>query len=419
MKKIFLILITITLGFGCATTKNANFDILKEAEKGGANVTISGVGDNNTSPASTTYIEGETAGGTSEHFTIANMGKAITFSVMLGYGTGVTTALAIDIGSAGAPVVFNGDAGQPSAIDLLNATNFPSTVTLDTEWDTPAEINAVLETTENITASTDPYAITATGDWNDYSVYWLKVSADADNTDITLTETGLPASGVRTIAIVQNAAANTLIMSDDAGIQNLSPDTWIGEQGDLIVLYYDSTQWQELYRCSVNALFASLDMSGGTLYVPNGANPTIDAAGKVGADTSPGAGSGFRFYGDQAYQLPGRQYGPPIIVKDPDADSDYPVFRAAQAITIVAVHYLCTGGTSWTGQLQEADANGGSGADTQAADTTASAGTTSNVTSFSNASIDAGDIINLKTTSISGTPTNIFVQFEFTVDLVN
>jgi hypothetical protein len=42
-----------------------------------------------------------------------------------GLGTGVATALANNIGSAGAPIVFNGDAGTPSALVLTNATGLP------------------------------------------------------------------------------------------------------------------------------------------------------------------------------------------------------------------------------------------------------------------------------------------------------
>jgi uncharacterized protein YjbI with pentapeptide repeats len=46
-----------------------------------------------------------------------------------GLGTGIATALAIAVGSAGAPVVFNGAGGTPSSISLTNATNVPSDAT--------------------------------------------------------------------------------------------------------------------------------------------------------------------------------------------------------------------------------------------------------------------------------------------------
>jgi hypothetical protein len=46
-----------------------------------------------------------------------------------GLGTGVATALAVAVGSAGAPVVFNGAGGTPSSINLTNATNTPTDAT--------------------------------------------------------------------------------------------------------------------------------------------------------------------------------------------------------------------------------------------------------------------------------------------------
>lgn len=42
-----------------------------------------------------------------------------------GLGTGVGAALALNVGSAGAPVVFNGAGGTPSSITLTNATGLP------------------------------------------------------------------------------------------------------------------------------------------------------------------------------------------------------------------------------------------------------------------------------------------------------
>jgi hypothetical protein len=42
-----------------------------------------------------------------------------------GLGTGVATALGVNIGSAGAPVLFNGAGGTPSSLVLTNATGLP------------------------------------------------------------------------------------------------------------------------------------------------------------------------------------------------------------------------------------------------------------------------------------------------------
>lgn len=46
-------------------------------------------------------------------------------SGVAGLGTGIATALAIAVGSAGAPVLFNGAGGTPSSLTLTNATGLP------------------------------------------------------------------------------------------------------------------------------------------------------------------------------------------------------------------------------------------------------------------------------------------------------
>jgi hypothetical protein len=48
-------------------------------------------------------------------------------------GTGVATALAVDVGSAGAPVLFNGAGGTPSSLTLTNATGLPMAAQSDQE----------------------------------------------------------------------------------------------------------------------------------------------------------------------------------------------------------------------------------------------------------------------------------------------
>jgi hypothetical protein len=47
-----------------------------------------------------------------------------------GLGTGIATALGINVGTAGAPVLFNGAGGTPSSISLINATGVPAVTSL-------------------------------------------------------------------------------------------------------------------------------------------------------------------------------------------------------------------------------------------------------------------------------------------------
>lgn len=72
------------------------------------------------------YTNGQAASGSNNGFlssanwtTFNNKQSAITF------GTGVQTALGVNIGSAGAPVLFNGAGGTPSSITLTNGTGLP------------------------------------------------------------------------------------------------------------------------------------------------------------------------------------------------------------------------------------------------------------------------------------------------------
>lgn len=51
--------------------------------------------------------------------------SAVALGGITGLGIGVATTLAINIGSAGAPVVLNGAAGTPSSLTLTNATGLP------------------------------------------------------------------------------------------------------------------------------------------------------------------------------------------------------------------------------------------------------------------------------------------------------
>jgi len=72
------------------------------------------------SPSFTTPALGTPASGTLTNAT----GLPISTGVS-GLGTGVATALAANVGSAGAPVLFNGALGTPSSGTLTNATGLP------------------------------------------------------------------------------------------------------------------------------------------------------------------------------------------------------------------------------------------------------------------------------------------------------
>lgn len=64
------------------------------------------------------------AGGTPSSLTLTNA-TGLPRTSITGLGTGVATALGVNIGSAGAPVLFNGAGGTPSSLTLTSATGLP------------------------------------------------------------------------------------------------------------------------------------------------------------------------------------------------------------------------------------------------------------------------------------------------------
>lgn len=70
-----------------------------------------------------------------------------------GLGTGVATALGVNIGSAGAPVLFNGAGGTPSSITLTNASGTAASLTAGNVT-TNANLTGPITSTGNATAVT-------------------------------------------------------------------------------------------------------------------------------------------------------------------------------------------------------------------------------------------------------------------------
>jgi len=140
------------------------------------------------------------------------------------------------------------------------------------------------------------------------------------------------------------------------------------------------------------------------------ANATTDAEGEITIDTTTDQ---LRYYGAAQKVLPSVQYAS-FVIPAPVATDDILIMKAPYGMTLTGVDCIVQGTTSITGQLQECSATGGDCADTDSDITCDADGAAADGT-FSNGSIDSGDWILWKTTSVSGTPTFLTVTFKFTV----
>lgn len=152
--------------------------------------------------------------------------------------------------------------------------------------------------------------------------------------------------------------------------------------------------------------------------IPSGANPTIDAAGEIGIDTSATTGSAIRFYGDATYTLPAYQRTA-LVLDTPTSASDYEIGSFPANFTIKAIRVLAVGGTNIIGGLQECDANGLNCVAVDSDITATAATTATDDGSLTNPTIDAGDQLQWLTTSVSGSVTRAVITIYYVYDAVN
>lgn len=135
-----------------------------------------------------------------------------------------------------------------------------------------------------------------------------------------------------------------------------------------------------------------------SLTLPQGASPTVDAAGEVAVDTT---SDQLIFYGSAKHVVTGK-YQENFVVKSPADSDDFLLFKARQAITVTDIHVIAQGGTSISVDIQECDSAGANCSTVDAAITADTDGAEDDGT-LSNPSIDAGDWVKVVLGAPSGT----------------
>lgn len=156
------------------------------------------------------------------------------------------------------------------------------------------------------------------------------------------------------------------------------------------------------------------------LKLPNGANPTVDAAGKIAIDTSATTGSAIRFYGDATYTLPAWQ-SKGFILDTPTTASNYNMPIWPQNITIQQIKILTVGpsGSTLTGAFSNCNSNGLSCTQIGMSITATADTSQSDNGALTNTALTAGNVLRWNTSAVSGAVTSDTITWFYTFDAVN
>lgn len=151
-------------------------------------------------------------------------------------GTGILTALGINIGSAGAPILFNGTGGTPSSIGLANGTGLPESGVTNLTADLAAR--ALKNPSTRVITTSDTPTNADDGNWVEYN------SASGATITIQPTSTGSWTVGATLNYRQQSTGAFTAAQGAGVTFINLSGSlVSLGAGATMVFVYKGSDVW--------------------------------------------------------------------------------------------------------------------------------------------------------------------------------
>lgn len=178
--------------------------------------------------------------------TMATNVASVSIGQVIGFGSGIATALGLNVGSAGAPVVNGGALGAPSSGSLTNATGYQVSALADTAWTayTPSVVCGQL---------TGTAVCTATG--------FYKQVGKVMNVAVSVAITGTFTTGVMT-SVSLPTTSQASVVSTLMGRETTTGLLWMGAVGPAATLvspanYLNSTTILTGYAVNISGAYAT------------------------------------------------------------------------------------------------------------------------------------------------------------------
>ena len=318
---------------------------------------------------------------------------AVTLSTDLGNNLLGLSTQQLTLDSQTANYIFsapNSSAGVPSFRAMVDG-DIPSSIARDSELPTAASLSV----DDLITLSGVATGAVNLGSFTGSSI--------ADNLTIKAAfqdlESDLEALPTLTWGTGLTDTSSTISVTYPVSAEAFSGSGWDGDTGGLA----RNDAYDQLH------LFDTND-NGAVDKIESGTAPTVDAAGKIGVDTT---SDQLKYYGGAARVLSYKRQENFAVKTPVDAD-DFLIFKAQQAITITDIHVIAQGGTSISVDIQECNSSGASCATVDAAITADTDGAEDDG-SLSNGTIDAGDWVKVVLGAPSGTVNYLAGSIYYTI----